>query len=195
MCKCASVHDIEPYFNWRHLYTAEEDERSPFFGREYSEFEFSNRVYNYLLHPQWDEFGSPTLFMKLIFADYDEKLAVMELIGEWNDVISNDIMILKRDIIEKLMAGGIRKFILIGENVLNFHPGDDDYYAEWKEELEEGWVALVNLLPHVKEEFQRSGLHHYLELDPEMQELEWRKYNPTQLRKQVELILSRRLPK
>jgi hypothetical protein len=41
------MHEIEPYFNWRHLYTAEEDENSPFFGREYSEFEYSNTVYNY----------------------------------------------------------------------------------------------------------------------------------------------------
>jgi hypothetical protein len=35
------MHDIEPYYNWRYLYTAETDERSPFYGREYSEFEFS----------------------------------------------------------------------------------------------------------------------------------------------------------
>lgn len=190
-----SVHDIEPYFNWRHLYTAEEDERSPFFGREYSEFEFSNKVYNYLLHPQWDDFGSPTLFMKLIFADYEERVAVIEFIGEWNDLISNDIMMLKRDIFEKLMAGGIRKFILIGENVLNFHPGEDDYYSEWKEELEDGWVALVNFQSHVCGEFSRAGLFQYMECDPEMQDLEWRKYNPTQLRKQIELILGRRLSK
>ena len=66
------MHQIEPFFNWRHLYMAEEDERSPFYGREYSEFEFTNQVYNYLLHPQWDEFGSSTLFMKLLFADYEE---------------------------------------------------------------------------------------------------------------------------
>lgn len=41
------MHDIEPFYNWRHLYTADEDPRSPFYGREYSEFEFSQTVYNY----------------------------------------------------------------------------------------------------------------------------------------------------
>jgi len=34
------MHDIEPYYNWRHIYISEEDERSPFYKREYSEFEF-----------------------------------------------------------------------------------------------------------------------------------------------------------
>ena len=28
------MHDIEPFWNWRHKYTSEEDERSPFFGEE-----------------------------------------------------------------------------------------------------------------------------------------------------------------
>ena len=51
------MHNIEPYYNWRHIYISEEDERSPFFGREYSEFEFTQAIYNYLIHPQWDEFG------------------------------------------------------------------------------------------------------------------------------------------
>ena len=57
------MHDVEPYFQWRHLYIAAEDPRSLFFGRTYSEFEFSQTVYNYYIHPQWDEFGSKNLFM------------------------------------------------------------------------------------------------------------------------------------
>ncbi len=44
------MHDIEPYYNWRHIYVSEEDEKSPFFQREYSEFEFSSTVYNYYIH-------------------------------------------------------------------------------------------------------------------------------------------------
>ena len=35
------MHDIEPFWNWRHKYTAEEDERSPFFGEEHSEIYFA----------------------------------------------------------------------------------------------------------------------------------------------------------
>src|SRR6185312_16127198 len=114
------MHDIEPYFNWRHLYMAEEDKLSPFFGREYSEFEYSQTVYNYYIHPQWDEFGSRTLYMKILYVDYGEHFAVIELMGEWNDDIENDIMTLKRDIVDDMIGFKITKFILVAENVLNF---------------------------------------------------------------------------
>ena len=40
-------------------------------------------------------------------------------------------MHLKRNILETFMANGIQKFILLGENVLNFHGSDDCYYEEW----------------------------------------------------------------
>ena len=98
------MQDIEPYYSWRHMYISSEDELSPFYGREYSEFEYSNTVYNYYIHPQWDDFGSTTLYMKVIFADYEQQYAIIEFIGEWNDAINNDIMMLKRDIIDEMIA-------------------------------------------------------------------------------------------
>ena len=79
------MHDIEPFWNWRHRYTAEEDELSPFFGREYSEFYFTNAVYDHAIHPQWDAFGSSTLYLKILYADYDDGFAIIELIGECTD--------------------------------------------------------------------------------------------------------------
>ena len=115
------MHTIEPYFNWRHLYMAEEDIQSPFYGRSYSEFEFSQTVYNYYIHPQWDDFGSRTLYMKILFVDYEQKFAIIELLGEWNDAIENDIMTLRRDVTDILYAKGINKFILIGEIGLDFY--------------------------------------------------------------------------
>ena len=97
------MHDIEPYYHWRDWYIASEDERSPFFGRQYSEFEYTNKIYNYYIHPQWDDFGSSTLYIKLLFADYDEGFAILELIGEWNDCISNDVMYLKREVADNMI--------------------------------------------------------------------------------------------
>ena len=120
------MHEIEPYYHWRHLYMAEEDAKSPFFGQTYSEFEFSQTVYNYYIHPQWDEMGCKTLYLKLIYTDYEMAFAIIELIGEWNDAIENDIMTFKREILEKLMDEGIYKFIIIAENVFNFQNGDRD---------------------------------------------------------------------
>jgi hypothetical protein len=160
------MQDIEPFYNWRHLYVAEEDKRSPFYGRKYSEFEFSNTVYNYYIHPQWDEFGSKTLYMKLLFADYEQNYAIIELIGEWNDAIENDIMTLRRDVTDQLYSQGINKFILIAENVLNFHSSDDSYYEEWNEQVADdgGWVVVVNMPEQSQHDFKRTRLTNYVPL-------------------------------
>jgi len=171
------VHEIEPYYNWRHLYIAEEDENSPFFGREYSEFEFSNTVYNYYIHPQWDEFGSRTLYLKILFADYDFNYAIIELLGEWNDAVENDIMQLKRSIIDEMVPKGIYKFILITENVLNFHSSDTEYYEEWVEDIKDdgGWIAAINMPEQTQYDFKRSHIDRYVQL---LDIPEWRTFQP-----------------
>lgn len=187
-----SMHDIEPFYNWRHIYVSEEDERSPFYGRVYSEFEFSQTIYNYYIHPQWDEFDSRTLYLKVLIADYDEHYAVIELIGEWNDAIENDIMNLKREVVDKFFAEGITKFILIGENVLNFHSGDKDYYQEWFEEVtdESGWIVCLNMPEQTQHDFTRARLNRYVEL---MSMSNWRTYRPFHLFKKIDGEILKRL--
>ncbi len=160
------MQDIEPYYNWRHLYTAEEDFRTPFYGRTYSEFEFSQTVYNYYIHPQWDDFGSKTLYMKILFADYEQQYAIIELLGEWNDAIENDIMTMRRDVTDQLYANGIVKFILIAENVLNFHSSDDSYYEEWREQVQDngGWITIIDMPEQTQYDFKRARLTNYVSL-------------------------------
>lgn len=179
------MQDIEPYFNWRHLYIAEEDIRSPFYGRTYSEFEFSQTVYNYYIHPQWDDFGSRTLYIKILLVDYEQNYAIIELIGEWNDAIENDIMTLRRDITDKLYAQGIYKFILIAENVLNFHSSDDSYYEEWNEQVadEGGWVVVLEMPKQSQYDFKRSRLTNYIGL---LDLPQWRTMKPEVLFNQVD---------
>ncbi len=173
----AIMQNIEPYFNWRHLYTAEEDRRSPFFKKAYSEFEYTHLVYNYYIHPQWDEFGSTTLYLKLLFADYDQHFCIIELLGEWNDAIENDVMTLRRNITDLLYRQGIYKFILIGENVLNFHSSDDSYYEEWHEQItdDRGWIVLLNLPEQSKHDFKKARITNYLEM---FELLQWRTLKP-----------------
>ena len=187
------MHYVEPYYNWRGYYIASEDPSSPFYGREYSEFEFNNAVYNFYIHPQWDSIGSPTLFIKILFTDYDSGFVIIELLGEWNDAIENDIMILKRDIIEPIMEQGITKFILIGENVLNFHYSDDCYYEEWFDEVEDGWIAMVNFHEHVISEFERANIDHYFLMGGELEEIEWRTYLPQQFFDKVSSLVNNRI--
>ncbi len=187
------MQDIEPFYNWRELYVASEDEDSPFYGVVYSEFEYSNTVYNYYIHPQWDEFGSTTLYIKVLYADYDRKFAIIEFIGEWNDAINNDIMFLKREVIESMIGNGISKFILIGENVLNFHGSDDCYYEEWFQDVEEGWIAAINFRPHVMKEMERFNVDSYFVTGGELDDMNWRLHNPIELITRIEKIANRRL--
>ena len=70
--------ELEPHYNWRTIYTAETDERSPFFGREYSEIMLEHRIYDTYIHPQWDEFGSLTLYMKILYTNYDLESTITE---------------------------------------------------------------------------------------------------------------------
>lgn len=187
------MQDIEPFYNWRELYISSEDVRSPFYEREYSEFEYTHTIYNYYIHPQWDYMGSPTLFIKIIFADYESSFAIIELIGEWNDAINNDIMILKRDIVDELIRHGINKFVLVGENVLNFHSSDDCYYEEWLDDVEEGWIAGINFRDHVLKEMSDTNIDYYITFGGEFNDMDWRTNSPFQLLERIENVMGKRL--
>ena len=187
------MHEIEPYFRWRDDYIASEDPLSPFVDTKYNEFEFDKQIYNYLIHPQWDFFGSQTLYLKVLYADYDLGFSIIEFIGEWNDALHNDIMTLKREIIELMVDEGLNKFILIGENILNFHSSDDCYYEEWFQDVEDGWIAGINFREHVISEFKRNNIDYYINLGGNLDDMAWRNLKPIQLFKNVERELSRRL--
>ena len=187
------MHAIEPHFNWRQYYTAETDKRSPFYKRSYSEFYFTNTLYDYLIHPQWDEIGSSTLYTKILYVDYHDGFAIMEFLGEWNDCINNDIMFLKREVIDVMLEEGITKFILIGENVLNFHHDGDDYYDEWFQDVEDGWIAAVNFQEHVLQEFRDHNIDYYLNFGGDLDEMIWRTMEPTDFFNKVENVMQRRL--
>ena len=186
------MQDIEPYYNWRHLYSAEDDKLSPFYKRDYNEFEYSQTIYNYYIHPQWDFFGSSTMYLKIIYMDYENQYAIIELIGEWNDAIENDIMTLRREVTDKLFKKGIKYFILITENILNFHSSDDCYYEEWAEQLEDdnGWVALINMPEQSMYDFKIARLTQYLHTFNIPQ---WRTFQPEHLFQLIQQQISRLL--
>ena len=78
----APMHTIEPHYNWIEQYSATEDPHSPLFETENSLDTYTNTIYGYYIHPQWDSLGSETLFFKILFADYELGIAVLEFIGE-----------------------------------------------------------------------------------------------------------------
>lgn len=186
------MHDIEPFYNWQHLYTSNTDPRSPFYGREYSEFVYSQTIYNYYIHPQWDEFGSRTLYMKILYADYEQGYAIIELIGEWNDAIENDIQTLRREVTDVLFYEGIKKFIIIADNVLNFHSSDDSYYEDWFQEVneEDGWIVILDMPEQSQHDFKKAKLNRYAAL---LDFPNWRTLQPQHLFQSIDNHLLKRL--
>lgn len=187
------MHEIEPHFAWLKYYNSTSDPCTPFYNKVHSEISFTDTIYGYYIHPQWDFFGTETLYVKIIFADYEWGGAILEFIGEWNDAINNDIMHLKRNVIETLGMNGINKFILIGENVFNFHGSDDCYYEEWYEDTEDGWITAMNFQPHVVEEMGKYHLDYYINFGGELDQDNWRTKHPLRLLKEIHKIISYRL--
>ena len=191
------MQDIAPYHRWQDYYDSSRDKKSPFYGRGYDEFSYTQKIYNHYIHPHWDEFGSQTLYLKILFADYEDGFAIFELIGEWNDCLYNDVMFLKRDVADGLIRHGIHKFVIIAENVLNYHASDDCYYEEWYEDVkdDDGWICLLNLFPHVEEEMHDARLGYYLNFGKRLNEVNWRVLTPKGLVQKVEdlMMVKRRL--
>jgi hypothetical protein len=189
----AIMHDIEPYYNWLKYYDPAADERSPFHGKEYNLDVYSETIYGHYIDPSWDSIGSETLYIKILYADYTLGFTVIEFIGEWNDAINNDIMTLKRNILEILLKEGINKFILIGENILNFHGSDDCYYEEWFEDVEDGWIAAVSFPAFIQEEFKKYHLDSYINMGGTLQIQQWRTLQPLNFFELVSTLIQRRL--
>lgn len=187
------MHTIEPYYRWNKYYNVAEDEHSPYFGKTYNLNRYSDTIYGYYIDPAWDYMGSDTLYIKVLFADYQRQYVIIEFIGEWNDAITNDIMHLKRNIIDHFDKRNINKYILIGDNVLNFHGSDDCYYEEWFDDVEDGWIALVNFRDFVLDEMKRYNLDCYLNFGGNLQITNWRTYNPAQLSLLVDRMITRRI--
>ena len=115
------------------------------------------------------------------------------MIGEWNDCLYNDVMTFKREIIDHLINEGISNFVLIGENVLNFHYSDDCYYEEWAEDIEEGWIAAINFQPHVLREMEQVGIDQFFLWGGELNDFNWRLFKPQDLKMKIDAILNHRL--
>jgi MFS superfamily sulfate permease-like transporter len=101
-------------------------------------------------------------------------------------------MTLKRDVIDDMFLEHITKFILITENVLNFHSGDKDYYEEWFEEVtdEGGWIVALNMPDQTQYDFKRKKLNYFIEL---MNIPNWRVYKPQHLFDKIDDDITKRI--
>lgn len=196
------MHDIEPYSNWQKYYNSSEDPRSPFFEKVYNFDQYSDSIYGYYIDPAWDFMGSETLYIKILYADYHAGFTIIEFLGEWNDTINNDIMHFKRNIVDEQLAVGINKFILIGENILNFHGSDDSYYEEWFDEVEDvddqerqgpGWIAAVSFPDFIQDELKKYHIDQYINMGGTLQLSNWRTLHPRTFFDIVDKLIMRRI--
>ncbi len=177
----ADLRDIEPWYGWLHLYNHEIDPNSPFHDVQHSLFEYNRRIYTFEAHPQWDEIDSENLLLKILFANYDEGYAIIELLGEWNDLHYNDFRLMRQHCLDQLVRCGIDKYIFICENVFNAWLEQDDYYEEFVEEIEHGWMCMIRARENVLEDFRAYGIDSYFFWSPEFDAIRWRKLKPDQL--------------
>jgi len=156
---------------------------------------FENKIYNYRIHPQWDPIGSSTLYAKILYVDYNDKFALIEFIGEWNDCLYNDIMYARQNMIDHIFKKGINKFVFLCDNVLNFHGSDDAYYEDLYEELSEegGWMAMVNIFQHVEDEMAKMQLQYYVNFGDHLCDINWRVKKPRLAFKEIETLINVRL--
>ena len=85
-------------------------------------------------------------------------------------------MFLKRELIDHLIDQGIYRYILINDNVLNFHGSDNCYYEEWYEDIrdDDGWICILNTLKHVDEEMSETQLGYYINFGEYYNDINWR---------------------
>jgi hypothetical protein len=187
------MHDIEPFYGWLGFYTNEADPNSPFHGIEHNEFFYDRGVYEYLAHPQWDEFGSDGLLLKILYANYEMGYAIIELFGVWNDLIQNDYRLFAENFLTYLIDAGINKYIFIMENVLNIYLDADDYYEAVQDELGDGWICLLRPRDHVVAEIEQYDIGRYFFWSDELDRMNWRKLKPWELFKIVEIKMPKLL--
>ncbi len=172
--------EIEPFYGWLSLYSHEKDPHSPFHQIQHNLFYFDRYIHNIPCHPLWDDIGSESLLIKILYADYQEGFAIIELFGEWNDLFENDYKLLAENCLTFLIDKGIQRFILVGENVFHIYLETDDYYQALQEELEAGWICIVRPREEVRMEMESYGILDYFYWSPIVDELPWRKLRPIQ---------------
>lgn len=176
-----SLHHIEPFYGWLGIYSHEKDERSPFHQVEHNMFYFDRSINRIPAHPLWDEIGSESLLIKILFVDYAARYAIIELFGEWNDLFDNDFKLLAENCLTYLIDHGVNQFIFVCENVFHAYPDKDDYYQAMQEELEDGWMCILRARENVWEEMKDYQISHYFYQSSTLDEIPWRKLKPSQL--------------
>lgn len=173
--------EVEPHYGWLGYYDHKMDKRSPFHHVEHNLFAYDRYIYTFEAHPLWDTIESESLLVKILYANYTQGYAIIELLGEWNDLFQNDFKLLCENCLTYLADEGITQYIFVAENVFNIYLDQDDYYEAFQEELGDGWMCLLRARERVLDEMKRYNISPYFYWNDSLQDLHWRKLKPWQV--------------
>jgi hypothetical protein len=173
--------EIEPFHGWLHIYNQANDRRNPFREVEHNAFHYDRFIYTYPAHPLWESIESESLLIKVLYANYRRGFAVIELLGEWNDLFQNDFKLLCENCLYPLLHAGITNFVLICDNVFNIYIQNDEYYADLYDMLEDGWICLLNPRPNIVDELHKWRVDGFFRLLYDANAIRWRKMKPWDL--------------
>ena len=61
---------------------------------------------------------------------------------------------------------------------MNFHFSDDLYYAEWLEEIPDGWIVFVNTQNQIITELNENAMENYINYNEPLNKMSWRSKKP-----------------
>ncbi len=186
------MQNILPTFSWQKYYNSSRDSKSPFFGLK-PKSNYENEIYGYFIDPAWQYIGSETLYCNILMVNYDLKYAVIELFGEWNDALHNDIKWLKNTVLDTFIQNEITHFVLITENILQYHGSFSDYYEELYEDTEEGWLCILELPTFLETEFNKFKMQRYFHFGGSLNFSNWRTFKPNDLFSKLNVLVMKRL--
>ena len=59
--------------------------------------------------------------------------------------------------------------------------------------MEEGWIAAINFREHVLKELNAANLDYYIVWGGELEDINWRTFNPMQLFQIIESLITKRI--
>jgi hypothetical protein len=94
---------------------------------------------------------------------------------------------------DKAVISKAGKTQFITDQCTTSYAESEDYYEEWFDDIEDGWIVGLNFRDHVIREFNDFGIDQYILFSGRFDEINWRKYQPVALFELIQSFMQKRL--